>query len=869
MKHRKIRLLTLLGVLALSIAILGIDNVISAPVTPENGAYYPERGDILINELSCNYQAANKIELYNTLDTEVSVTDWKVFEDYRGHIVTINETTPIPAKGYLEINESNSENIYTYGLGAFYTWGSAVWITNSTDFVVDAIAYGSDGGAPTNIFNTDANTSIARVGGYDGSGTNASNWNYDPTATWGAANDAPGTDLGGTSIVINEVDGTLDFVELYNTHTYQSFNLAGWMIGAAGDDLLVLSGTIEAKSYRIFYKADGAALSKNPLSLHSTTDNVYLYNSSGHRVDQMGYNTKIDPLSWNRLPDGNSSQGFTNDGWNNITSGFSALAPSPGAANADKPYTTVVDVILNDTVITTGEVVKVDVKVTWSNGTVMDDTSVDVSVEVGGTPTVLAYDAVNQYFNGTVNFTSYTPQADMYGIYHTTELKIIADGGVSGFSNKTTGVFINPGYEADDTVILLDEAHSQLYTWTSGTYPMAPWLTMLMEMGIIDWAMCLDLYDYHIRVNSEILTNIDLYALTGPDSAYGMPKKASNALQASEIDAIIDYVENGGSMWLSEVGAAYSIPAENGIEALTSMWGIEWFRGYYQDPAHSLAQTNYCIVKIAPPVGAVFDDFGAFGAEEFYYNGMVMNQTTQVPGVNVTEAIAPRTGSNWDDYADDDFDANMNPLEDKYSLAYLVENGTGMAYITGSSSNFGHYYDFEDGYESAQFSLNVFCYLLGIDAVQYPKLQLYDMTEVHTVMNNNTAVLFKVKLNSTLTGATLYDVEVTGDLEGDYLEFTDANSDGIYEVTWDVTSLAAGTYKIIVEATARNEEFTSDGADGALFIAAKLEITLVVEKVPTTTTTTTKPSPGFELASLLAVLALVGITTVYTRRRRR
>ena len=526
-------------------------------------------------------------------------------------------------------------------------------------------------------------------------------------------------------------------------------------------------------------------------------------------------------------------------------------------------------ILLEETVVAVDATVAIAVKLNWAddnpvNGTDYPLINVTYNVPAIGTDNIkLVYDQISGYYNGTIDFSGYTPSKDQYGFYHTTEIKINVAGGEYGATTRNTGILINPGYTAAHSVMLIDEAHDQMYAFTVGDYPNAPWATMLVTAGIIDYVMVLDLYNFHFRINNDVLTDIDLVVITGPDANPDTPHDASNALQTSEITAILNYVESGGSLWLSEVGAAYSIPDENGIGALTANWGLEWFRGYYQDPSHNLGQNNYCVIPIAPAGGTAFDNFNAFGAVEYYHNGMIVNKSVDVPGVTVTEVIKPTLTSNWDDIDDEDYDPNMNPITDIYSIAYVIENGTGKAFVTGSSSLFGHYYDFRDGLESAQFAFNVFCYLLGINPVQFPTLILTDVIGPQTVTTEDSDVTFTVALTSSLSGATLYNVEVEGLIEGDLVEFT-AVGDGTYTGTWDATYSDAGTYKLEVTATAENMY-------EATYIDGELEITIVVNEpsVSTTTTTTKKAStPGFELISVLTMLSILGLAYTYIRKRR-
>ena len=817
-------------------------------------------GDVLLNEFRTSPSSAECMELFNTLGTSIDIQNWQIWRTSSGAgsalqiMGNVTSAVTIPANGYVLLNDSatngNMNNFYLSDAG------DTIVLQDDGGNTIDVVAYGVEGGAPAHPYGSPH--SSARVGTGD---TNASDWNVDLSATLGGPNDAPGTDLGGTDIIINEACVDQNFVELYNKHSYNVIDLDGWFMTGATHDPLYLSGTINPRGLAVFQDLSPGSYDFLQLQYYSDPDHViHLYNSTGHRVAQLGWNTNVDPQSWGRYPDGNTT-GFYDDGWDNETSGFVPLSPTPGAPNSDQPYTQITDFIVNQTTAAIGDSVDVAVKVAFSNGTTMDDTVASVSVNLT-TPIDLTYDAGSEYFNGTIDFTGYTPSPDEYGIYHTTELEANATSATFGTSIKSIGVLVNPGYADGDTVIMCDEAHDQYYTFSQYAAS-AQWTSMLLETGIAEYIICTDMYDYHFRIDADVLTDVDLLVITSPDT-----NLAENALQTSEVDAILDYVENGGSLWFSGEGGGYADPDTNGLLTMTEKWGIEWFDGYYQDPTHNTGQDNHAIVE-----AGTFDDFNVFSCEEFYFNGMVINHSTQYAGTTVTEIISPRIGSNWDSSDDPDYDPNMNPITDIYALAYLVENGSGKAIIMGSSSFFGHYEDFEDGYESAQFGFNAFCYLLGITPVQYPTLQLNDVVGPQTVTNDNSSVMFKVKINSTLAGATFYDVEVEGNLDGDYIVFSDADSDGIYEGTWDATSAAADTYTLTVSASAETEA-------GARFIDSELDITVVVQEAEeteeTTTTETTatktkteKPGPGFEISSVLVTFVVIGLITMYIRRRRR
>ncbi|MHA2090720.1 MAG: lamin tail domain-containing protein, partial [Candidatus Kariarchaeaceae archaeon] len=795
MKFKKKNNLVLLAVLIFSVGTLGF-RIVTAETEAISAA---NAGEILINEFAVA-ASLNQIELYNTLGTAVDLTGFQLLTHHYDManallpFANITDSVTIPANGYLVLNSTHNVDLgsfkagYSGAFGDIFDKGDEIALTNSTGHIIDVVGFGGaggagqtvtiGGGAPSHSDDNADGVSVARI---STTGTNATNWNVDRTPTWGAANDAPGVDLGGTDIVINEVNPDDDYIELHNTHSYDVIDLENWFVNCPDDRNLYLSGSINPGGFVTFY-TDG--VSNNPLTMYDLYDIVYLYNSTGERVDQMGWGpdgkTTVLGKSWNRYPDGT---GGNHDGNNNATSGFTLLNPSPGSANTNSTYATIQDVVLSQSTVAIDGSVDVAAHAVWSNGTVMDTAT--VSVDLAGTDIPLTYDAGSEYFNGTVDFTGYTPVTDSYGFYHTTELEFTADGGSSSVTH-TAGVLYDLGYGPTDTVIMFDEAHEGYYSF-SDYAPAAEWTSVLYETDLADYVVFLDDYDYRFRMSSEVFTDVDLLVVTSPDSDL-----VENWLLESEADAMLDYVEAGGALWFSGEGGTYSDHMTNGLDLVTSRWGIEWSDGYYQDPVHNAGQDNHGIPSVAFPDSSVFDNFDAFGADEFYFNGMIINHTTQYTGATVTEVVAPRDGSNFDS-GDVGYEPDFSPITHEYALAYLVENGSGEAFVLGSSSLFGHYDDFQDGVESAQFALNVFCYLLNVSAVQFPTLTLVDSVGAQTVYNNNTAVTFSVDLSSSIAGATLSEVEVAGTLEGDLVEFTAAGG-GVYTATWDATFSDAGTY---------------------------------------------------------------------------
>ncbi|MFV2015966.1 MAG: lamin tail domain-containing protein, partial [Candidatus Heimdallarchaeota archaeon] len=404
-----------------------------------------------------------RLELLNTLGTDINITYWTIWKSkstapYWFLDGNITANTVIPANGYYVLDKDNIDVVYsTWTTGITLTnGGDTVVLNSSTGVIIDVIAYGNEGSAPVH---PGPGSSIARVGT---TGDNASNWNIDLTPTLGSANDAPGTNLGGEDVVINEVNTFEDWIELYNNNPTQTVDLTGWTIGSGTSNLFTMYGSIEPLKHVVFYASDPLAPSSySPLFFSSTTDQIYLYNSTGARVDQMGYNTKLTTQTWNRFPDGNLT--VPSNGYNNLTSGFIALDPT----NEGAARTFVNEFLINQSTVALNGAVDVAVQLQLTNGSTVGFANATVNVSLNNVATDLVYDAVSGYYNGTVDFTGYTPQTNTYGFYQTTELLVQANTtGLGPPVSGTAGVLVNPGYTSTDTVIMFDEAHGQFYTFS-------------------------------------------------------------------------------------------------------------------------------------------------------------------------------------------------------------------------------------------------------------------------------------------------------------------------------------------------------------------------------------------------------------------
>ena len=311
--HRELKwLFALTLVLGLMATLIGPSVSVAQPVPKlDTNA---SAGDVLINEFIATPTSAEAVELCNPTDTDINVGGWMLSWGYGS--TALNAGLVVPAHGYLVIDDSNTVSGISISNG-----GTTLSLIDDTDTVIDDVAYGDEGGAPKPEYRF----STARVPDCQDTGNDAADWNTDPTPTMGAANDAAASNLGSTTVTINEVDATggSAFIELYNSGA-SAVDISGWRI-SVDDSYDIPAGTsIPAGGFWVLEEADFPPY----FSLTDGGDNVYLFNSSLERVDQVGWNAAAAG-SWNRVPDGAGAH----DGWNQTNVPLTDQAPTKGASN--------------------------------------------------------------------------------------------------------------------------------------------------------------------------------------------------------------------------------------------------------------------------------------------------------------------------------------------------------------------------------------------------------------------------------------------------------------------------------------------------------------------------------------------------------
>jgi hypothetical protein len=248
---------------------------------------------LLLNEIG-----AGQVELYNSYDSPVDISDYR-FEYTSGNgsevEIDISSIVSIPAGGYLVIDDTNSGlTASTFDL----TSGILELKAKSWGAYDDVVAWGHLGKAPSIA----VGSSISRSGltpyvmVSQTEFVVANDWGISTTLTFGAVNDVVAPDLGLSSIILSELfsNGSDSFIELVN--------VANVSAEVEGYTLYVNSSLVHTYVAETLDPSETTTLNVTD-SVLTPTGNMYLYNSTGARVCQMGWNDLIANFSLSRFFD--------------------------------------------------------------------------------------------------------------------------------------------------------------------------------------------------------------------------------------------------------------------------------------------------------------------------------------------------------------------------------------------------------------------------------------------------------------------------------------------------------------------------------------------------------------------------------------
>lgn len=248
-------------------------SVSPTPVVPGTVA---NRGDVVFNEVQYNPPQSGSesgyewFELYNTRDSVISLSGWRVSDNYSSDTISLSNISP---HGYLVVAASSAfhENFPDYtgaivfiedgrignGLG---NSGDSMTLRDSADNVIDALSYGEDDSitSPPHAKVGEGHSMercppggsfIDNPGPTPGSALNACI--SIPEASPVPTNASAGTTANRSAVLINEVqnnplqtgsDTAWEWIELYNPGV-EAIDLTGWKISDnhAADEIPALS----------------------------------------------------------------------------------------------------------------------------------------------------------------------------------------------------------------------------------------------------------------------------------------------------------------------------------------------------------------------------------------------------------------------------------------------------------------------------------------------------------------------------------------------------------------------------------------------------------------------------------------------------
>lgn len=269
--------------------------------------------DIIFTEIMYDLSGTDDkhewVEIYNTTNTVINITDdWRFF-DGSNHTLTIIQGGPsLAAKSTAIIADDAITFLSDHPGFNGQLFDSVVKLNNEGEEIKLSI----DGGS-----NWLASVTYSAAQGANGDGKTLEFINNQ----WQVSNVLDGTpgqygsscncDLGEgdiiippppitTKVVINELcpdpegsDEELEFIELYNGGA-EAVNVSGWQLRDESNSAYSLQGSIPAGGYLVIYR------SQSKISLNNTTpEKLYLYDQTNKLIDNITYE-KAEKLSYSR-----------------------------------------------------------------------------------------------------------------------------------------------------------------------------------------------------------------------------------------------------------------------------------------------------------------------------------------------------------------------------------------------------------------------------------------------------------------------------------------------------------------------------------------------------------------------------------------
>lgn len=273
-----------------------------------------------LSEFIVTPTGSEAVEIHNEAGTTLDLTGYKIILTS----TTWSDTGTFAAYT-MAANEYKSYAATTLFTRTISNDGLIIKIINPSNITIDSVAYGFVGPAPQPIYNF----STARVAS---TGDMANDWNMDLTPTMGSPNDAASVNLGSGTVFFNEVypdTFATQFIELYNSSA-SPVDISNWFIVCDDDHYFPASTSVPANGYLVIYDTDWLGGGATYFYL-DPSENLYLYNATGVRIDQFGFTDVPQDSSFAVIPNGVRT---VFDGYTSATSpDFEVYVPTPDAVN--------------------------------------------------------------------------------------------------------------------------------------------------------------------------------------------------------------------------------------------------------------------------------------------------------------------------------------------------------------------------------------------------------------------------------------------------------------------------------------------------------------------------------------------------------
>jgi len=701
---------------------------------------------LVINEFRVTLAADESVELYNPTVSSVDLSKWilsdrPLFSDFwpegegnmtlSGTIVADGYSVFVPSWPTGASLGNEGDDIYLYDNST----GEIVDATTAEAHLVDKVAYGPFGGCPE----PEAYWSACRAPNGIDTDDDAMDWNVNASTgpTMGSANNAPPAALGKSPILINEVlanpSGMPEFIELYNNGS-TDVNVNGWFFSDGDDTILInVSSIVPANGFWVAYSNASYWQAAIYLEgLENTEDNLYLFNSTGHRLDQMGWTSDHgDGTSVARFSDG-VGQCYAYNDTTLVECGWAEerrMNGSPGSINDcthiwvswfyASPST--LRMFLSNYSLVYASIANMRQATTHSVNVTLVLPSPDITlvppnqtkVELGD---LIQYERRSVVWNVTVH---------AEGLYLLT-LNVNSSDDPDP-RPASTSIRALPRVD-----MIFDLSHDQFYGVTE---TMWTFVDLMREIGYV-------YVNYGTITNDKLDANVKLLVI--PDT--------EGSFIANETEVIKDWIENkGGSLLIMGTWCRYLTPAEN--NNITLGYGIEWVDSQVKDGDDYVSPNMYW------PIIYTWSD-------NVIAKNVTYNVAKVTPGrtcmLNISGNALPIATGDTDPWTDTtyavDGSTNYYPPHpppagmiiangtDVIPFAAVEVSGGGRIFASGSSAIFtdGANYIDNAAYGNKQFARNILAWLM--------RLSTGEANFTFSTMYN---VTVKANLNLKVPGASL------------------------------------------------------------------------------------------------------------------